>query len=184
MRAASFDAHGAHAGPITLDVFASERVAATFANGREAHVAALLAAGIAKAMAGSVLIGPYDPRVQAAHCKRIAAFVAHDPLPFTDESEFDRYVEYRAALWDVDPVRAAAHARLVLERLAGVHEAFAYPLAAALAAEPQLLVLDRPLPAYAPQILAAAGPRAVFSTHVDELGARAFASAAIEWVRA
>ena len=42
-----------------------------------------------------------------------------------------------------------------------MHEAFAYPLVGALIAMPKLLVLDRPQPAYAEQILAAAGRRAV-----------------------
>lgn len=183
MRAASFDADGADVGPITLDVHPAERAVRTFSDGRQAKIAALLAAGIVKASSGRVLIDQYDPRVQPAHCKRIAAFVPHDPLPFTDRTEFDRYVAFRAALWNVDPMRAIAHAKLVLERLDGVHEAFAYPLAAALVGAPKLLVLDRPQAAYAPQIIAAAGPRAVFSTHVDDVSARAYSPELRERVR-
>ena len=80
-------------------------------------------------------------------------------------------------------MRAIAHAKLVLERLEGVHEAFAYPLAAALVGAPKLLVLDRPQAAYAPQIVAAAGLRAVFSTHVNDVSARAYSPELRERVR-
>ena len=54
---------------------------------------------------GCVLIDEYDPRVQSVHCKRIARFVPHDPLPL-DEPGFERYIGYRAALWNIDPVGA------------------------------------------------------------------------------
>jgi hypothetical protein len=178
MRAAAFVASGAPVGPITLDVHPGERSARVYASAREASVVALMAAGIVKAGAGSVLVDEFDPRVQSAHCKRIAAFVPHAALVI-DESDFEWYITYRAALWNVDPLRALAHARLVLERLEGVHEAFAYPIAGALIASPKILVLDRPQPEYAERILEAAGPRAVFSTHVRERDAAAFASAAL-----
>ncbi len=174
MRAAGFDGDRASLAPLTLDVRFGEHAARAFSSAQEAAVAARLAAGIVKAGCGSVSIEGFDPRVQPAHCKRIAAFVPHDPLPL-EAFDFERYVLYRAALWNVDPMRAVAHAKLVVERLEGVHEAFAYPLAGALAVNPKLLVLDRPAPAYAPQILAAAGPRAVFSTHLSERDAAAFA---------
>ncbi len=58
---------------------------------------------------------------------------------------------------------------------AGVHEAFAYPLIGALIAAPKLVVLDRPQPVYAAQILAAAAGCALFSTHADAGSAAAFA---------
>jgi len=173
MREACFHARGATVGPVTVDVAPGQRVARVFAGGRDAAVVALMAAGIVKAGGGSVLIGEYDPRVQSAHCKRIAGFVPHAPSSIA-ESDFERYVAYRAALWNVDPIRAIAHARLLMERLAGMHEAFAYPIAGALIVSPSLLVLDRPQPEYAPQILAAAGGRAVFSTHVSTASAGAF----------
>jgi ABC-type taurine transport system ATPase subunit len=176
MREAFFDAHGDPVGPITLDVQAGEHAVRVFSSAREATVTALLAAGIVKASRGSILIEHYDPRVQSAHCKRIAAFVPHAPLPL-DESDFERYITYRAALWDVDPVRAVAHAKLLLERLEGMHEAFAYAIAGALIAAPKILVLDRPQPAHAAQIVAAAGPRAVFSTHVHPRAGEAFVQA-------
>lgn len=177
MRDACFHARGATVGPVTLDVAPGERVARVCANAREAAFVALMAAGIVKAGSGSVLVGEYDPRVQSVHCKRIAGFVSHAPSTIAD-TEFERYVAYRAALWNVDPMRAIAHAKLLMERLAGMHEAFAYPIAGALIASPSLLVLDRPQPAYAQQILAAAGPRAVFSTHLSGSSAAAFAAAA------
>jgi ABC-type taurine transport system ATPase subunit len=177
MRDACFRANGAAVGPLTLDVRPGERVVRVFASPREAAVAALMAAGIVKASTGSVAIEEFDPRVQSAHCKRIAGFVPHAALAL-DESAFQQYVAYRAALWGIDPMRAWAHAKLLMERLEGMHEAFAYPLAGALVASPKLLVLDRPQPAYAAQILAAAGPRAILSTHLNETAAQAFAQTA------
>jgi ABC-type Na+ transport system ATPase subunit NatA len=175
MRDARFLARGAPVGPVTLDVSPGEHVARVYEEPREAGIVAMLAAGIVKASAGSVLIDEYDPRVQPVHCKRIVAFVPHDPLPL-DVPGFESYIRYRAALYGTDPVRAWAHAKLLLERLEGVHEAFAYPLAGALIAAPKLLVLDRPQPAYAEQILAAAGPRAIFSTHATDTAAGRFRS--------
>lgn len=179
MREACFNARGSPVGPVTVTVEAGERVARVFANGRDAAVVALMAAGIVKAGSGSVLIGEFDPRVQSVHCKRIAGYVAHAASRIAD-SEFERYVAYRAALWNVDPMRASAHAKLLLERLSGMHEALAYTIAGALISSPTLLVLDRPQPEYAQQIFAAAGPRAVFSTHVSESAADAFAVATAE----
>jgi len=176
MRDACFDAAGSTVGPVTLDVAAGERAVRICETAREANVVALLATGIVKAGSGVVLVDQYDPRVQPAHCKRIVAFVPHDPLPLAD-LDFERYVRYRAALWNVDPMRALAHAKLLMERLEGMHEAFAVPLAGALVGNPRMLVLDRPQPAYAAQILAAAGPRALFSTHLTVAAAEAFAPA-------
>ena len=173
MRDACFTASGPPVGPITIDVCAGRRAALVFGSAREAAVAALLAAGIVKAGTGSVLIEEYDPRVQAAHCKRISAFVPHAPLSIA-ESEFQRYVRYRAALWNVDTDTAIGRAKYALERLEGVHEAFAYPIAAALVSDPSLLVLDRPPAEYARRILDAAGSRAVFSTHLQLTAADAF----------
>lgn len=178
MRAAAFVASDIAVGPLTLDVLPAARMARAFASGTHAKIAALMAAGIVKASSGSILIDQFDPRVQPAHCKRIAAFVAHEPLPFADAAEFERYVRYRAALWDVDPTRATAHAKLLLERMSDVHEAFAYPVVAALVSQPKLVVLDRPPAAYADALLDAVGPRALFSTHADEAAATAFQRAA------
>jgi hypothetical protein len=177
MRDACFVASGSPVGPITVDVCAGARVARVAASAREASITALLAAGIVKAGRGIVLIEEYDPRVQPAHCKRVTAFVPHAALSMS-EAEFAWYVRYRAALWNVEPARALSHAKLTLERMEGVHEAFAYPVAAALISSPKLLVLDRPPAEYAERIVAAAGPRAIFSTHVGAAGANAFSSAA------
>ena len=173
MREACFIAGGSPIGPLTVDVSAGALVARTVVSAREASVTALLAAGIVKAGTGIVLIEEYDPRVQPAHCKRAVGFVPHAPLSI-GESEFEWYVKYRAALWNVDPDRALSHAKLTLERLEGVHEAFAYPIAAALISSPTLLVLDRPQAEHAERIIAAAGPRAIFSTHVSAAAADAF----------
>jgi len=176
LRDVRFSASGTPVGPVSLEVRAGERVARAFASARDASTVALLAAGIVKATDGCVLIGEYDPRVQPVHCKRLAGFVPHDPLPL-DEPGFERYIAYRSALWSIGAADALAHARLLFERLEGVHEAFAYPLIGALVARPALLVLDRPAPAYAAQILAAAENCAVFSTHEHETAAEVFAPA-------
>jgi hypothetical protein len=141
--------------PATIDLAPGERATRECSSDREAEGLAMMASALARATEGSVLIGEYDPRVQPVHCKRIAAFVAHDPLPLS-RVDAERYIAHRAALWDVDIERARAHAKVLLERLHGLHEAFAYPVVAALVASPRLLVLDRPQPASVPLILDAA----------------------------
>jgi hypothetical protein len=173
MREAGFTNSRVSVGPMTLDLEPGQRKALRFASAHEAMVAALLAAGVAKASTGSVSIGDFDPRVQSVHCKRIAGFVPHAPLSL-EEAEFPRYIAYRAALWNVDPDLAAARAREILRQLDGMHEALAYPLAGALVASPQLLVMDRPPPVYARQILTVSGSAAVLTTHVDAAGEDAF----------
>lgn len=175
MRQASFEASSGTVGPLTVELRAGERAALAFGSSREAEVAALLAAGIVKPTTGCVLVDEYDSRVQPVHCKRIAALVPHEPLP--SEMEFARYIAYRAALWNLDAMRAIAHAKLLLERLGTMHEAFAYPLVGALVASPRLVVLDRPQPAYAAAILRAIGPSALVTTHADAATAAAFSPA-------
>jgi hypothetical protein len=174
MRNASFACGDAAAGPVTLEISAGERAALALESEREASIVALLAAGIVKASSGQVLIDEYDPRVQSVHCKRIAAFVPHEPFP-AGEADLAGYVAYRAALWNVDAKRALALARCLRERLEGMHEAFLLPLVGALIAGPRLIVIDRPQPAYASQILAAAGECAVVSTHASAAAAQRFA---------
>lgn len=174
MREATFSRGKLLAGPLTLDLERGERGALTYDSPQQAAIVALLATGIVKASSGCVLIGDFDPRVQSVACKRIAAFVPHEPFAL-DENEFARYVDYRAALWNLEPQRAQTHAALLRKRLAGMHEALAYPLIGALLGMPQLIVLDRPEPAYAAQILAAVGRRALLSVHTDAAAARAFA---------
>ncbi|HUN29307.1 MAG TPA: hypothetical protein VMV65_05850 [Alphaproteobacteria bacterium] len=146
--------------PANLDLSPGESFTRLCACAREAEALAMMASALARATAGSVTIGEYDPRVQPAHCKRIAAFVPHDPLPLS-QIDAARYVTYRAALWDLDPSLARERARELYARLGGLHEAFAYPIVAALLPSPQLLVLDRPHPAGLPQILQAAAGCAV-----------------------
>lgn len=167
--------------PTTLDVPAGARIAHLCATEAHARGLALVAAGLVHATSGTVSIGEYDPRVQPVHCRRIAAYVPHDPLPMS-QPDFTRYVQYRAALWDIDPARATAHARLLLERLDGLHEAFAYPIVVALLPSPQVLVLDRPQLVYAHAILSAIAPCAIFSTHLDERTARAYAETLVDEV--
>jgi len=173
MREASFRLAGWSVAPVTLDVSSGELAARTFASGREAAVVALMAAGIAKASSGCVLIGDYDPRVQSVACKRLAGFVPHEPVSL-DERDFGAYVAYRAALWNLDARVAFACATELRATLGDMHEAFAFPLVGALIASPELIVLDRPVPAYAERILRVAEGRAVFSTHTSVAAARAF----------
>ena len=177
VRDATYTSHGrAIVPPTSFDVYASERVARVCAHTDEARALAMMCAALAPTASGTLLIGDYDPRVQPVHCKRIAGYVAHDPLPLSRD-ELLRFVDYRAALWEIDPARAHANVHLLLERLEGLHEAFAYPIAVALLPFPQLLVLDRPHPAFAAHVLAAAGACAVLSTHLDEASARTYAPA-------
>lgn len=173
MREAGFTNARVSVGPMTLDLEPGQSKALRCATPREATVVALMAAGVAKASTGSVLIGDFDPRVQSVHCKRIAGFVPHAPLSI-DETEFPRYIAYRAALWNVEADLAAARAREILRQLDGMHEALAYPLIGALIALPQLLVMDRPPPVYARQIFAVTGNAALLTTHADAAGENAF----------
>jgi hypothetical protein len=173
MRNAMFASGTGQAGPVTLDLRQGERAALQYASPAEAAIVALLATGIVKASSGCVLIDDYDPRVQSVACKRVAALVPHEAFPL-DEDEFRRYVDYRAALWNIEPRRAHAHAGVLRKRLAAMHEAFAYPLIGALIGMPKLIVLDRPQPAYAPLILNVVAERALLSTHTDAAASRAF----------
>ncbi len=173
MREASFRLGSWLVAPVTLDVSPGEVAARTFASPREAAVVALMAAGIAKASSGCVLIGDYDPRVQSVHCKRIAGFVPHEPVSL-DERAFGAYVAYRAALWNLDARIAFARAAELRAALGDMHEAFAFPLIGTLIAMPELIVLDRPMPALAERILRVVDGRAVFSTHSNVTAARAF----------
>ena len=178
MRDATFGDGDDVVGPVSVDVHTGERVTIVCSSAREAAITAKLGAGLVKATAGSVSIGEFDPRVQPVHCKHIAAYVPHAALALPD-MEFERYIAYRAALWNVDRTRATAHAKLILERLQGVHEAFAFPLAGALITPATLVVLERPQPAYADQIVAAVGSRSMFSTHLDRAAAELFSNAAV-----
>jgi hypothetical protein len=173
MREAVFTNARVSVGPVSVDLEPGGRAALRFDTSSQASIVALLASGIAKASSGSVLIGDFDPRVQSVHCKRIAGFVPHEPLDLAD-AEFLRYVAYRAALWNVAEQNAESRARDLLMQLAGMHEAFAYPLIGALIASPQLLVMDRPPPAYARQILAVTEETALLTTHADVAAQDAF----------
>jgi ABC-type multidrug transport system ATPase subunit len=176
MRDATFVQRGTSlVAPVTIVLGEGERLAYACVTDRCASIVALMAAGLVKATTGSVFIGAFDPRIQPVQVKRIAGFVPHEAVPHAFPT-FTRYIEYRAALWGLPQAQTIVRARALLERLDGVHEAFAYPLVGALLAQPHLLVLDRPQGAYAPQILAAAGDCAIFSTHASERDAQRFGS--------
>ncbi len=183
MREATFGTGEACAGPVTLDVERGERAALHVSSAREAAIVAAMAAAVVKASSGCVLIADYDPHVQSVACKRVAALVPHEPFTLNDD-EFARYIEYRAELWKLEPRRARAYAAELRRQLADMHEALAYPLIGALIGMPKLLVLDRPQPVYAQQVLAAAGECAVLSTHDDAAAARVFAPKALHFLKA
>ncbi|MHB8141117.1 MAG: hypothetical protein ACYDHD_07715 [Vulcanimicrobiaceae bacterium] len=165
MRDAEFAApDGRRCGPISMSLERGMRQACLCRDAWEARAIARLASGVIKTSHGFVLIGDFDPRLQPTQCKRIAAYVAHDAMPL-DGMPFERFIAYRAALWDLDLDAALTRSRMLLAQLEGLHEAFAVPLVAALLAQPRLLVLDRPQAVYARAILAAASDCAVFSTH-------------------
>jgi ABC-type taurine transport system ATPase subunit len=164
--------------PLSLTLDEGERLAYACADETSASVIALMAAGLVKPTSGRVFIAAFDPRIQPVQAKRIAGFVPHEALQHEFPS-FARYIEFRAALWDVPRAQAVVRARALLARLDGVHEAFAYPLVGALLAQPRLLVLDRPQAAYAYQILDAAGECAIFSTHGSERDAQRFSAVAV-----
>lgn len=178
MREAAFDARGERVGPFSVTLDAGQHHAATFSSPRAASIVALLAAGLIKTTSGRVFVNEFDPRVQPVHVKRIVGYVPHDAM-HQEFPNFARYIDYRATLWGLPRDLAAVRAYALLERLEGVHEAFAHPLIGALLSSPKLLVLDRPQGAYAQQILDVAGPQtAIFSTHVSTREAQAFERAA------
>ncbi|HZZ65336.1 MAG TPA: hypothetical protein VFE17_07555 [Candidatus Baltobacteraceae bacterium] len=143
---------------------------------RAAATVGMMAAGIVRPTSGNVFVAAFDPRIQPVQVKRIVGYVPHEALA-PDFDSFTRYVEYRAALWALPRAETVVRARALLDRLDGVHEAFAYPLVGALLSQPALLVLDRPGAVYAAQILSIAADCAVFSTHESERDAQRFADA-------
>ena len=161
------------AGPFSLEVAVGERAAYRCLDEVQAAILARMAAGLVKATSGSVTIGDYDPAVQPVQCKRLVGFVAHEPARL-ERRDLERYVAYRAALWNVDADAALERARAQMAQLEGLHAAFALPLVGALIARPSVVVLDRPQAAYATQILALVAPCALFTTHVEAGCARAF----------
>lgn len=159
--------------PVTLALEERARCAFACESGEAAAVLALMAAGLARPTSGTIFIAAFDPRIQPVQVKRIAGYVPYELVPH-EFSSFNRYIEYRAALWGLPRAQSVVHARSLLGRLEGVHEQFAYPLVGALLAQPRLLVLDRPQAVYAPQIFAAAQGCAIFSTHASTRDAERF----------
>jgi ABC-type uncharacterized transport system ATPase subunit len=159
--------------PTTLALGEGERLAYACTTERSAAIVAMMAAGIAHPTSGRVFVGAFDPRIQPVQVKRLAGYVPHEAVSH-EFSSLTSYVEYRAALWGLPRAQSVVRARLLLERLEGVHEAFAYPLIGALLAGPRLVVLDRPQAAYAEQIVSAAGGCAIFSTHTSQRDAQRF----------
>ncbi len=160
----------------TLGLEEGGRLAHPCANNRAASIVAMMAAGLVRATGGCVFVGAFDPRIQPVHVKRMVGYVPHDALPY-EFSTFERYIEYRAELWQLPQAESVVRARRIFAGLEGIHESFAYPLAGALVARPRLLVLDRPQALYAPQIVEAAGTCAIFSTHGSKNDAARFIEA-------
>lgn len=161
------------AGPVDTLLQEGERVGLTFATELEASLVALMAAGLVKATSGRVFVDEFDPRIQPVQVKRVVGYVPYEAVP-NEFASFERYVEYRAALWDLPPAETLSRAFDMLALLDGVHEAFAYPLVGALLARPRLLVLDRPQSAYARSICSVSDGAAMFSTHRSPREARDF----------
>lgn len=168
----------AAAAPITLAVEERGRAAYACTSGAQAGAVAMMACAMRRPERGVVYIGAFDTRIQPVQAKRIAAFVPHEAVA-PGFSSLTAYIEYRADLWGLARSPALIQARAILEQLGGVHEAFAYPLAGALIAQPRLLVLDRPQAVYAAQIAAVTAECAIFSTHAGEEEARVFALQAV-----
>lgn len=164
--------------PLTLTLGEGEHLAYACGDASAASTIALMAAGLVKPSSGRVFIAAFDPRIQPVQAKRIVGYVPHEALQH-DFPSFTRYIEFRAALWGLPRAQSIVRARALLARLEGVHEAFAYPLAGALLAQPRLLVLDRPQAAYATQILDAAADCAIFSTHASARDAQRFNAIAV-----
>lgn len=163
--------------PVSLRLEEAARLCYACLDGETAGMLAMLACALRAPTSGAVYVGGFDTRMQPVYVKRIAAFVPHDALA-PGFASFDAYIEYRAALHGIERGTALKRAAPIASALRGVHEAFAYPLAGALIAQPRLLVLDRPGRAYAPQISALTQQCAVFSTHSSEEEASAFMRAA------
>lgn len=164
------------AGPLTLSLPQGAAYALSCASENGCAAAALMAAGILAPTSGTLFVGGFDPRIQPVQVKRIAGYVPHEPVPNLFPS-FERYVQYRAALWGLEYARAIERARNLLDMLGDLHEAFAYPLVGALLPRPRLLVLDRPQAASAGAIARAAHGCAILSTHRSRQEARCFRAA-------
>jgi len=116
-----------------LSLDEGEQLAYPCPTGRSAATLALIAAGIVRPSSGRVFIGAFDPRIQPVQVKRMTGYVPHDAV-VQEFTTLTRYVEYCAALWGLPRDETVVRARALLERLDGVHEAFAYPLIGALVA--------------------------------------------------
>jgi ABC-type Na+ transport system ATPase subunit NatA len=165
-------------GPVTLSLPEGARLAHFCESAGEAAALAMLACGMLTATRGAVYVAAFDPRIQPVQVKRICGYVPYEPMQRSFAS-FEEYVSYRASLWGLPRARTIVRARAIFAQLAGMHEAFAYPLAGALLAQPLLVVLDRPQPAYAQQILRVTRGCAVFSTHTSQQNAAVFEQAAV-----
>ncbi len=178
MRAACVStADGITVGPVTFALAEGARLAWPCAEPQAAAALARLACALMRPAEGTVFVGAFDTRIQPVQAKRLATFVPHEPFAPRFGS-LEAYIEYRADLWELPKNQAVVQARALRERLADVHEAFAYPLIGALVARPRLLVLDRPQPAYAAHIAAVTSNTTVFSTHAGEAASSAFVQAA------
>ncbi|MFN2448232.1 MAG: hypothetical protein ABR508_00355 [Candidatus Baltobacteraceae bacterium] len=171
-------AYGCVLAPVSLVLEELGHAAHACAGAPAASALAKMVCAMLRPSSGAVYVGAFDTRIQPVQVKRIAAFVPHDAIG-PGFGSFEAYIEYRADLWGLDRAQTVVNAGAILESLRGVHEAFAYPLAGALAAQPRLLVLDRPQAAYAGAIARAAARCAVLSTHAGEDEARAFTVEAV-----
>ena len=156
--------HRLEPGPVTLDLAPRRaRRAAACVAARKPRSSRCWLPASSRHRAAASSIDDYDPRVQSVACKRDRRLSCRTSRFRWTRIDFRRYVDYRAALWNVEPRRAHAHAEVLRERLEGMHEAFAYPLIGALIGNAEI---DRARPARSPPTRRRSsrrrGPRASF----------------------
>ena len=152
-----------------------------------------MVAGLLKPDAGTIHVCGVDAAVQPMEAKRRMAWVSDEPILYDKLTPFE-YLEFIAALWEMDTAYAEAQARALLELLGlapHTHErceGFSkgmrqkVTLAGALIHDPQLIILDEPLTGLdataarvVKQVLSErvkAGVTIVMTTHILEVAER------------
>jgi ABC-2 type transport system ATP-binding protein len=143
-------------GDLNLTVRAGEFYALLGPNGAGKTTTLRMVAGLLPPDQGEIEIFGIDARRRPLEAKRIVAWLPDEPMLY-DKLDPLEYLEFVAGLWGVEPKRAQAHARELLETLGlwehrlercegfsrGMKQKVA--LAGALVHEPKLLMLDEPL---------------------------------------